>query len=187
MLTKLVGKKGHNWDTLLGPVLMGYHATPQVLTGKSPFYLLYGWDANLPTALNFYTPRVKSLTFESEYGRELFQEMKQITQVVHATKDQEKKAQRSQKHQYDKHVKETQIEVGDLVMLKVEPKFKFDRTFHGPYRVHNVTSTCAGIQPINSPYKDTIFLSLQLLSHCHASMLENIEPWLGHRKKRRHR
>ena len=42
-----------------------------------------------------------------------------------------KKAQRSQKNQYDKHVKEFKIEVSDLVMLKVEPTF---RTFCG-YRV----------------------------------------------------
>ena len=53
------------------------------------------------------------------------------------------------------------IKVGDLVMLKVDAKFKLDRSFHGPYRVHNVTSTCACIQPINSPDKEKIFVSLQ--------------------------
>ena len=90
-----------------------------------------------------------------------------------------------QKDHYDKYVKDSQIEVDDLVMLKVEPVFKLDRTFCGPYRVHNVTSTCAGIQPINSPNEETIFVSLQRLSRCHASTLENIKPWLGHGKKRR--
>ena len=95
---------------------MAYCTTPQVSTGESPFYLLYGWDANLPTALDFYTPRVKSLTVESEYGRELFQEMKRIRQVV---QQRIQKVQKSQKDQYYKHVKESKIEVGDLVMLKV--------------------------------------------------------------------
>ena len=98
MLTKLVGKKGRNWNTLLGPVLMAYRTTPQVLTGESPFYPLYGRDAHLPTALDFYTPRVKSLTVESEYGRELFQEMKRIRQVV---RQRIQKAQKLQKYQYD--------------------------------------------------------------------------------------
>ena len=129
--------------------------------------------------------RVKSsLTVESEYVRELFQEIKWIRQAV---RRRIKKAQRSQKDQYDKHVKEFQIEVGDLVMLKVEPKFKFDRTFCESYRVYNVTSTCAGIQPTNSSNEETTFVSLQLLSRCHVSKLENIKPWLGHGKKRRHR
>ena len=72
MLTKLVGKKAHNWDTLLGPLLMAYRITPQVSTGESPFYLLYGQDAKLPTAFDFYTPTVKSVTVESEYGRDFF-------------------------------------------------------------------------------------------------------------------
>ena len=72
MLTKLVGKKGRNWDTLLGPVVMVYRTTPQVSTRESPFYLFYGRNANLPTALDFYTPRVKSLTVESEYGKNCF-------------------------------------------------------------------------------------------------------------------
>ena len=112
-----------------------------------------------------------------------FQELKWIGHVV---QQRIKKAQRFQKDQYDKLVKESQIEVGDSLMLKVEPTFKLDRTFCGLYRVHNVTSTCAGIQPINSPNEETIFVSLQCLSRYHASMLENIKPWLGHGKKRRH-
>ena len=109
--------------------------------------------------------------------------MKWIRQIV---RQRIKKAQRLQKDQYDKHVKESQMEVGDLVMLKVEPTFKLDRTFCEPYTVHNVTSMCAGIQPINSPNEETIFVLLQHLSCYHASMLENIKQWLGHGKKRRH-
>ena len=45
--------------------------------------------------------------------------------------------------------KESKRREGDLVMLKVEPKFKLDRTFQGPYGVHVVTSTSARVQPIN--------------------------------------
>ena len=109
--------------------------------------------------------------------------MKQIRQVVW---QRIRKAQRSQKDQYDKHGRESKIEVGDLIMLKVETTFKLDRTFCGPYRIFNVTSTCASIQPINSPNEETIFGSLQCLSCCHGSMLGNIKPWLRHGKKRRH-
>ena len=162
---------------------MAYRTTPQVSTRQSPFYLLYGQDVQPTTALDFYTPGVKSLTVESEYSRELFQVMKQIRQVVW---QRIKKAQRSQKDQYDKHVKESKIEVDDLVMLKVEPTFKLDRTFHGLYRVHNVTFTCTGIQPINSTNEETVFVLLQRLSCYHGSLLENIKLWLGHGKKRRH-
>ena len=36
-VNELFGKKGHNWDTLLRPVLMAYHTTPQVSIGESHF------------------------------------------------------------------------------------------------------------------------------------------------------
>ena len=42
MLTKLVTKKGRDWDIKLEPVLMAYRTTLQTSTGESPFYLLYG-------------------------------------------------------------------------------------------------------------------------------------------------
>ena len=61
------------------------------------------------------------------------------------------KAQNIQKQQYDRRVKESKINIGELVMLKVDSKFKLDRQFRGPYRVHNVIATCAYIQPINMP------------------------------------
>ena len=84
-------------------------------------------------------------------------------------------------------MKESKIRTGDLVMLKVEPTFKLDRTFRGPYRVHDVTPTCASIQPINSPNEETIFVSLQRLSRCHGVMLEGVKPWLGHGWSRKRR
>ena len=127
---------------------------------------------------------MKALTVESEYGKELFVKMKKIRDAV---KQRIKKSQRTQKDQYDKHVKESKIRIGDLVMLKVEASFKLDRTFRGPYRVHAVTSTCACIQPINSPDAEKIYVSLQRLSRCHGTMLDNVTPWLGHGKTRKRR
>ena len=64
MLTKLVSKKG---NIKLGPVLMAYRTTLQTSTGESPFYLLYGRDAKIPSALDF----PPAITTKSEYGREL--------------------------------------------------------------------------------------------------------------------
>jgi len=78
MLTKLMNKKGSDWDTKLGPVLMAYRTTPQSSTGVSPFYLLHGQDAKIPLALDFYVSKPPDVTVESEYGRELFQELKRV-------------------------------------------------------------------------------------------------------------
>ena len=185
MLTKVVNKKGSNWDTKLGPVLMAYRTTPQSSTGVSPFYLLYGRDAKLPSAPDFYVPKPPAVTVESDYGRELFQELKEARELA---RQSIKNSQGSQKMQYDKHAREPEIKVGDLVMLKVDPKFKLDRAFRGPYRVHQVTSTCACIQPVNRPDQEKIFVSLQRLSCCErGASLDEVQPWLGHGYTRKRR
>ena len=85
MLTKVVNKKGSDWDTKLGPVLMAYRTTPQSSTRVSPFYLLYGRDAKLPSALDFYVPKPPAVTVESEYGREPFQELKKARELQDRT------------------------------------------------------------------------------------------------------
>ena len=53
MLSKVVSKGGEDWDEYLGPALLAYRTAPQASTGQSPFFLLYGRDARLPTAVNF--------------------------------------------------------------------------------------------------------------------------------------
>ena len=47
MLAKKVEQSGKDWDGQLSFVLFAYHASLQ----ESPFYLLYGGDPKLPTAL----------------------------------------------------------------------------------------------------------------------------------------
>ena len=78
MLSKLVENKGRDWDRLLGPVLFSYRTTPHSSTNETPFFLLYGRDAKLPSALDFYSPRPRTPIIYSEYGKTLFQELKQI-------------------------------------------------------------------------------------------------------------
>ena len=111
MLSKLVVKKGRNWDELLGPVLMAYKTTPQASSGESPFYLLYGRDASLPSSLDFYVPKPKAVTLESDYGRELFKELKQVRSLA---KQSIAKAQNVQKQQYDKEVKNQYWRIGNV-------------------------------------------------------------------------
>ena len=106
MLSKLVEKNGKNWDELLDLVLMAYRTTPHASTGESPFFLLYGRDARIPSVLDFYSPRLKLLTLESKYGRELFCELKRIRNLA---KQKINRAQHSQKSQYDKGSKESRI------------------------------------------------------------------------------
>ena len=49
MLAKTVQKQGRDWDEHLPYVLYAYRTSIQESTKESPFYLLYGRDARLPT------------------------------------------------------------------------------------------------------------------------------------------
>ena len=70
-------------------------------------------------------------------------------------------------------------------MLKVEPRFRLDRNYKGPYHVVSVTPTNVFIHPLSDP-TDQITVSLQRVSKCDDS-LSSARPWMGHGKSRKRR
>ena len=71
-------------------------------------------------------------------------------------------------------------------MLKVEPHFKLDGTFRGPYCVESVTSTNVVIRPVNDPTAEPWNVSIQRVSRC-SEALSAASPWYGHGGKNRKR
>ena len=183
MLAKMVAKKGRDWDTLLGPVLLAYRATPHASSGMSPFYLLYGRHPQLPTALDFQLPVQRFPTIETEYGRELVKELGQARAIA---KQNIGKKQQEQKKHYDQRTKDVKLRVGDLVMLKTEPRFRLDRSYKGPFEIKSLTSTNAVIQLKDDSSAEEWNVSRQRLSLCKSEMLHST-PWTGHSGKLRKR
>ena len=109
MLSKLVTDKGRDWDRLLEPLLFAYRTTPHSSTRQTPFFLLYGRDAKLATALNFYSPCPKTPVICSEYGKMLFKELKVICDTA---RENIQRAQSLQKRQYDKASRPVSINIG---------------------------------------------------------------------------
>ena len=109
---------------------------------------MYGRDARLPTALDFYMLPSSCPTVETDHAKELYKELKIAREIANKNI---KKAQSSQKTQYDKKAKNCKIEAGDLVMMKMKPRFKLDRNYKGPYRVTEVTATNGIVKPMNAP------------------------------------
>ena len=183
MLAKVVKKGGKDWDDMLGLVLFAYRTAPQASSGETPFSLVYGRDARVPTSLDFYQPVSSLPVLETDYAKELFAETKRARQLA---KQCIGRAQKAQKHQYDKHSTIPAIIEGDLVMLRVEPKFKLDRTYRGPYRVTGVTPTNVLIRPMNDPNGEILDVSIQRVSKC-KEQLSTSTPWMGHGRGRRRR
>ena len=183
MLSKVVAKGGHNWDEMLGSVLLAYRATPHSSTGMSPFFLVYGRTPCLPTALDFMNPIPRSIVTELEFGAVLEKELKEVRQL--AWKNIQA-AQRKQKIHYDRGVRHVDLKVGDLVMLSVQPKFKLDRRFKGPFVIESLTDTNAVIRVKGDEKGEPWNVSRQQLSNCNESLADQ-EPWLGGSGKLRKR
>ena len=183
MLAKVVKKGGHDWDELLGPVLLAYRATPHASSGLSPFYLLYGRNPQLPSQLDFQVPVARYPVKETEYGQQLARKLKQVRSVAQQNIG---KKQKEQKRYYDQRSKEVELQVGDLVMLKTEPRFKLDRSFKGPFVVKSLTATNGMIQLKDDDTAELFNVSRQRLSRCDPAMAAAI-PWVGHCNKLRKR
>ena len=181
MLSKIVSKGGRDWDGQLGAVLFAYCTAPHTSTGMTPFSLVYGRDPRVPTSLNFYQPVYSTPALETAFAKELFQDLREARKLA---QQNIKKAQHQQKQNYDKAAVEPTIKVDNLVILKVEPRFKLDRAYKGPYRVMEVTSTNAVIRPVHDPLAEPWNVSLQRLSKC-SSELAAGTPWFGHGKSKK--
>ena len=72
-----------------------------------------------------------------------------------------------------------ELQVGDLVMLKVEPRFRLDRVYKGPFQIKSLTSTNAVIVLKSDDNAEEMNVSRQQLSKCRREMAE-ATPWVGH-------
>jgi hypothetical protein len=184
MLSKCVEKHGRNWDQQLPYVLFAYRVAVQESTQESPFYLLYGRDAQIPTETALSQPRtVYQLDF-ADYRSELVANLSDAWALAHKNIDA---AQVKQKKQYDKKSKDMHIVVGDRVMVympgTVKGKaWKFARPYHGPYRVLAVTPTNVEVKLVDRPQDASIFVSIDRVRSC-PKELEDIS-WAGQTPKR---
>jgi len=116
---------------------------------------------------------------ETEYGKELERKLKQARQLA---RQHIQLAQRSQKKFYDRSSKEIEVKVGDRVMLKVEPQFKLDRTFKGPFVIKSLSPTNAMIQVQGDCSAGVLNVSRQRVSLCGQAMA-GVTLWVGHSGK----
>ena len=55
-----MNKFGARWVTELPTVLWSLRTTPSQATGYTPFFMVYGSEAVLPTDLDYKTPRIRA-------------------------------------------------------------------------------------------------------------------------------
>ena len=62
MIGKLDPEKRKKWPAHIGSIIIAYNSTRSLVTGYSPYYLMFGWRPRLPIDLLFPTHRTQMLT-----------------------------------------------------------------------------------------------------------------------------
>ena len=62
MIGKLDPEKRKKWLAHIGSIVIAYNSTRSLVTGYSPYYLMFGWRPRLPIDLWFPTRRTQMLT-----------------------------------------------------------------------------------------------------------------------------
>jgi hypothetical protein len=130
------------WLAELPHVIWGLRTQVSSVTGFSPFCLVYGSEAVLPTDVAFGAPRIQFYEEgEAEQTRRVdldsLEEQRLATVMRQARHDQ-------QLHRYhDRNVKETVFNVGDLVLRRIQKTddmHKLSAPWDGPFIVTKVIS-----------------------------------------------
>ncbi|CAF4215475.1 unnamed protein product, partial [Adineta steineri] len=121
---KLQDRENNNWDEFLAPVVFAYNTGCHSTTQYSPFQLLFGREARLPTEAPLST-----FTFRkpNDYYEQLKKSMKLIHQNAHRNITNK---QHQYKTRYDKQRADPHYSINDRVLIrkhglknKLEPKY----------------------------------------------------------------
>ena len=185
MIAKSCDVRDRDWDVHLPYLLFAYRVSAQESTKESPFFLVNGRDARIPTETALSYVRSPYAIDVEDYKEELLAGLSLAWKLA---SDHIKQAQVVQKTYYDRSAKEVNLKVGDRVMVFMPAEaqgkaWKLSRPFHGPYRVLKTTPTNAEVRLVDRPEDDSIFVALNRVRLCYPEQGSN--TWTGHKKRRK--
>ena len=118
MIAKMDPEKRAKWPSHLRPILIAYNATWSLITGYSPYFLMFGRRPRLPVDLLFPTVRQDENSWTTdEYVTSLYDKLKSALASVRDTTLLE--VQR-QKRLYDRKAGAVELHPGDKVLVKLD-------------------------------------------------------------------
>lgn len=118
----------YDWDAWIPYYTFAYNITPHTKTGYSPFELVYGRLATLPSEV------VQSNIFYN-YDSYLAELKAKMQHAQSTARNLLNSAKIAQKQNYDKNVNTVDFQVGDSVYLKAEDRKKNESPYKGPYKI----------------------------------------------------
>ncbi|KAL0292640.1 UNVERIFIED_CONTAM: hypothetical protein Sradi_6981900 [Sesamum radiatum] len=137
--TKL-GQHKRGWLEELPGVLWAYRTTARTSSGETSFSLVYGVEALIPTEIT--EPTIRVLRYEEGHNKEgRCLDLDLIHEKRCAARIRLENYKKRMIKRYSSRVKERPLQIGDLVLQKVEvqrPVGKLEPKWEGPYRVRTV-------------------------------------------------
>jgi hypothetical protein len=128
------------WLAELPHVIWGLRTQVSFATGFSPFFLVYGSEAVLPTDVAFQAPRIQFYEEgEAEQTRRTDLESLEEQRLVAVMRQARHNQQRRRYH--DRNVKETSFNAGDLVLRRIQKTdgmHKLSSPWKGPFIITEV-------------------------------------------------
>ncbi|MGH7240240.1 MAG: hypothetical protein ACREHG_09305, partial [Candidatus Saccharimonadales bacterium] len=137
VLRAYVNQMGNDWDQHLTAVELAINSSKQSSTQRSPFYLNYGQEVNLPLDIAIKAAKQAANPAAADV-------IQQLHHDIEVAKSNIARAQAVQKAQADQHRREVHYSVGDEVMLNNSDWLKTGRKlrpkYWGPFKVIAVPS-----------------------------------------------
>nr|CAE04960.2 OSJNBa0070D17.11 [Oryza sativa Japonica Group] len=136
----ILKKHGDSWIEELPVVLWANRTTPSRATGETPFFLVYGAEAVLPSELTLGSPRA-TMYCEADQDQLRRDDLDYLEERRRRAALRAARYQQSLRRYHQHHVRARSLCVGDLVLRRVQTRAglsKLSPMWEGPYRVIGV-------------------------------------------------
>jgi len=139
MLTKIYNVGRDDWDLRVPRFLLAYKNTSKKLTRKTPFRLVYGQETMIPMEFILPSLRVAVITDILNFGaiEDIFSQLVQLEEYGFVVGFHYQVQKSREKACHDRHIKQKNYQLEDLVLLYENTFMKHLRKFRmnwlGPY------------------------------------------------------
>nr|ABA95702.1 retrotransposon protein, putative, unclassified [Oryza sativa Japonica Group] len=136
----ILKKHGDSWIEELPAVLWANRTTPSRATGETPFFLVYGAEAVLPSELTLRSPRA-TMYCEADQNQLRRDDLDYLEERRRRAALRAARYQQSLRRYHQRHVRARSLCVDDLVLRRVQTRSglsKLSPMWEGPYRVVGV-------------------------------------------------
>jgi hypothetical protein len=137
---KRLDKFRARWVVELPSLLWSLRTTPCRATGFTPFFMVHGSEAVLPTDIDYGSPRVRAYT---EEGNQVALEdvIDQLDKARDVALLRSAKYQQALRRYHERNVRPREFHVGDLMLRRVQgskDRHKLSPPWEGPFIIHEV-------------------------------------------------